>query len=186
LQTADLGIGLTDGRAGRGGGLELAITTAVKNCVVGGEIVARGVLILMVIHVCAEAIGRYAFNQPLPMTIEIVAYYYLVAIIFWSLAGVEMSDSHTKVELLSEVVSPRASAVADTVSGILSVGILALMTIAACHEAIAQTRVLAVASGPFFDLPVWPARWLVPTGLVMFLAVLVMRTWTAERRAVTP
>jgi len=162
----------------------LAITTAVKKCVVGGEVVARAALVLMVVHVCAESIGRYAFNQPLPMTIEIVVYYYLVAIIFWSLAGVEMSDSHTKVELLSEVVSPRITAAADLVSGVLSVGILALMAVAAFHEAIAQTRVFAIASGPFFDLPVWPARWLVPTGLALFLAVLVMRLWNAKRRAV--
>ncbi|ATI43683.1 hypothetical protein CBW24_16125 (plasmid) [Pacificitalea manganoxidans] len=163
----------------------MTISAAVKKCVAGGEFVARAALFLMVVHVCAEAIGRYIFNQPLPMTIEIVASYYLVAIIFWSLAAVEMSDAHTKVELLSEVVSSRTSAVADMVSGVLSVGILTLMVVAAFHEAITQTRVLAVASGPFFDLPVWPARWLVPTGFAMFLAVLVMRVWDARRGAVS-
>ena len=163
----------------------MALDTVVNKFSAGGEIIARMALLLMVVHVCAEVIGRYVLNQPLPMTIEIVAHYYLVAVIFLPMASVELMNDHTKVELLTEMAGPRLAAVAELMSGILSVGILSLLVVATLQEAIAQSRVGAVASGPFFDLLVWPTRWLVPVGLGLFLVALVLRLIGVWRRVCT-
>ena len=116
------------------------------------------------------------------MTIEIVAYYYLVALVFLPLASVELADGHTKVELLAEMIGPRSSAVTELISGFLSIGIVALITVATFHEAITQTRISAVASGPFFDLPVWPTRWIVTLGFTLFLVALITRLPEIKRR----
>src|SRR6266567_2009403 len=59
-------------------------------------------LILMMLHVNADVVGRLLLNHPIPVTIEVVSYYYMVAVIFLPLAAVERADHHIAVDLLSQ------------------------------------------------------------------------------------
>lgn len=39
-------------------------------------------LMLMMVHVTVDVVGKFVFSQPVPMTLEIVSNYYIVAVVF--------------------------------------------------------------------------------------------------------
>src|SRR5699024_11037366 len=64
--------------------------------------IAGLVLVLMVVHVTLDVLGKYFFNAPLPGTAEIVASYYMIAAVFLPLAYIEVVNRPIMVEILYE------------------------------------------------------------------------------------
>ena len=69
------------------------------------------VILLMMIHVMIDVLGKYLFNAPLPGTAEVVAAYYMIGAVFLPLAYVEAAGGSIVVEVIYEKVSPRAQKV---------------------------------------------------------------------------
>ena len=62
---------------------------------------ASGVtLIIMMVMMTADALGRYLFAFPIPGTQEIVANYVLVGTVWLSLARTEMNDGHVAIDIV--------------------------------------------------------------------------------------
>ena len=61
-------------------------------------------LVLMALHVSIDAIGKYLFSIPIPATLEIVAYYYMPAVVALPLALVEIRNGHVAVEMVHQML----------------------------------------------------------------------------------
>jgi TRAP-type C4-dicarboxylate transport system permease small subunit len=138
-------------------------------------LVAGIALMLMMLHVVIDVAGRVFFNHPLNGTTEIVAGYYMVAVIFLPLGFVAHHEGHIKVELFTRALSPRRLAWLEAAVGIASVAFLLWFTwesIVSAQNSLETDEQWETAA----DLvTIWPSRWIVPIGLAVMTVYLILR-----------
>lgn len=138
--------------------------------VVGGIAVT-----LMMIHIGADVVGKYFFNYPIPATLEVVAWYYMVAAIFLPVAYIQLHQKHLMVELFTRALPPRAMALLEglvCILGFVYVGILVVLTF---EGAMVETANGAAHDVTYFDLPVWPSRWFLPAALLIMAVIMALQ-----------
>lgn len=131
-------------------------------------------ILMMMIHVTLDVLGKYLLTVPAPATIEAVQFYYMVALVFLPFAYIARGEGHIYVELFTRRLSPRMQHFLDGVMGILTLAWVVAIAIYAGGEAIATTidgEFQETAEGTVI---VWPSRWFVPLGSgIMAIAVVV-------------
>ncbi|MCY4548836.1 MAG: TRAP transporter small permease [Defluviicoccus sp.] len=144
-----------------------------------------GVLILvMMVHVTADVFGRLAFSAPIDGTLEIVAGYYMVAVVFLPLAHVSRGEGHIFIELFTRGLPERVRSCLDAAAATLTLFYVALMAWQTAVEAMIQTE-----GGELWEtaddlIVIWPSRWLIPIGcalMAVLFACLVLRHARAGR-----
>ncbi|OGA42538.1 MAG: hypothetical protein A3G25_21620 [Betaproteobacteria bacterium RIFCSPLOWO2_12_FULL_63_13] len=120
---------------------------------------------IMAIHIVADVCGRYLFKTPLPGTVEIVADYYMVTLVFLPLAYVQKRDKHFVAGIFTDHLPLRMLRRVTGVTDLAMAAVTALLTWAAVSAAIHATRSGEHVQMAEFLLPVWPGRWLVPLGI---------------------
>ena len=65
-------------------------------------------VVLMTVHVTADVLFRHAFNRPLPGTLTMVTYFYMVIAAFAPLVFVERRGAHISVEVFTSSMPGRA------------------------------------------------------------------------------
>ncbi|MBN8925761.1 MAG: hypothetical protein BGO51_28245 [Rhodospirillales bacterium 69-11] len=117
---------------------------------------------LMMLHIAADILAKLLLNRPIVATLEIVTWYYMVATVFLPWGYVQLHKKHLTVELFTMKMPPRKRAVLEgivSIVGAIYVGILVWLT---AEHAMEQTMAGEIQDATFFDLPVWPSRWLLP------------------------
>ena len=151
--------------------------------------VAGGALVAMMLHVVADVFGKYFFNTPIPGTIEVVAWYYMVAVAFLPVAYVQVKRQHLMVELFTMSLSPRRKLAFDGVVAILGSlysGLLAWLLLGDALESTARGDVQDLT---FFYMPIWPTTWVLPVSFGLLTIVFVVQAFqdlTGALRATDP
>lgn len=136
--------------------------------------IAAFALLLMMVHVTADVIGKYVFNAPIPGTAEVVASYYMVAAVFLPLAWVEVTEGSIVVELLYNMFGRRAKTLAllsGTALSALFYGGLAWLS---WSPAVKAWRIGEIVEGTW-RVVIWPTKFLLPLGLVLACLIMVLR-----------
>ncbi|QIE54385.1 TRAP transporter small permease [Pikeienuella piscinae] len=120
----------------------------------------------MMVQVSLDVISKYLFNYPIPLTLEAVASFHMVALIFLPLGLVTRERGHVGVDLFTRNLSERRLAVFDGCAGLLGVAYAAVLIWFTTSEALHKTRIGETWETAFGYVEVWPARWLVPAGCV--------------------
>jgi len=130
---------------------------------------------LMMIHVTVDVTGRTVFNHPFAGTTEIVSGWYMVAVAYLPWAYIARNDGHITVDLLSRLISPRATEISDMLIKLLTAAWVGLFAYQTSIRAIQQTRAGEVweAAGGF--ILIWPSRWLLPIAGGLMALYLVLR-----------
>lgn len=128
----------------------------------------------MMLQVSGDVIAKLAFGRPIPLTLEAVASFYMVALIFLPLGLVTRERGHVGVDLFTRALPERARAGFDAFGGTLGIVIAALLVWFTGAEAAHQTRIGETWETAFGYVEIWPARWLVPVGCGLMLAWFVL------------
>jgi len=123
----------------------------------------------MILQVFLDVGLRTFYNNPLPATLEIVSYWWMVALSFLGLAYAKVRHEHISVNLLSESVPPKVKTFNDV---FIEVVVLVVVALIAYFSFIASLDALETgesASG-LFSIPVWPARFFIPIGTALYFA----------------
>ena len=148
-------------------------------------ILAGIALVLMMLHVVADIGGKYLFAQPIAGTTRIVSWYYMVAVAFLPAAYVQLQREHLVVELFTMALSERQRAVIEGVMGLGIILYTGLLTKLVYGSAVKSTLRGEYTDESFFDLPVWPARWMLPLAFGLLTLVFAIQTlddwWFALR-----
>ena len=147
----------------------------------GLNLVAASALIAMLVHINLDVLGRYLFNAPLPMTIEVVSSYYMVAVVFLPLASVEWHDGHITVDVLAQFFGARADRVLLAAVTVVAAAYFAALAWRSALTAIDKFRIGEFAMGTAV-LVTWPTRFLVPVGCAMIALVLLLKVVRQGRR----
>lgn len=131
-------------------------------------------LLVMMLHVTADVIGKYLFNAPIPGTAEVVASYYMVAAVFLPLAWVEVSEGSIVVELLYNMFGRRAQLLslfcATALSAVFYGGLAWLLW----SPAVKAWRIGEIVEGTW-RVVIWPTKFLLPLGLALACVVMLLR-----------
>ncbi|WP_157982010.1 TRAP transporter small permease [Oceanicella sp. SM1341] len=140
---------------------------------------------LMMLQVSLDVICKYLFNRPVPLTLEAVASFYMVALIFLPLGLVTRERGHIGVDLFTRRLSARAQAGLDAFAGLLGVVLAGLLVWFTGGEALHQTRIGETWETALGYVEIWPARWLVPAGCLTMCAWFALLTLDDLRFAAT-
>lgn len=130
----------------------------------------------MMLNVAVDIITRNILQVAVPATLELVSYYYMVAVAFLPLAFVQRYRQHVMIELFTMWLPRRVNAFIDAVVYLLGAIALGFFTVATFGKAVHMTAIGEMQFG-VIDVIVWPGRWCLPLGLgAMALQLLLQST----------
>jgi TRAP-type C4-dicarboxylate transport system permease small subunit len=122
--------------------------------------VAMVLISVMMLHITLDVVGKYLFNAPIEGTLETVALYYMVAIVFLPLAYSTHSGGQIVVELFTRNLSDRTVQSIDGAIGLFAFAFLGLFAWQTGLEAVARTDSGEVRETATSVISIWPSRWL--------------------------
>lgn len=131
-----------------------------------GYVSAAAIIILMLL-VTANVIGRYFFNSPITGAPEI-ACLLMIIIVFPALAWVALEGKHVKVDFIMDRFSPIAQAITDSITLIISLGIYAIISWRSFLAAMKSSDVSSLLS-----IPQAPFYWIMSVGWTLFAASII-------------
>jgi len=122
------------------------------------------VMLLMAFHVCANITTRWVIGRDIETTLELVTYYYMVALVFLPMAFIDRAGGHIVADLFSHFISDRAVKWIDAVFRVMLAMFLAVLFWQSVVDAIERTRHGEAVNSAFGTFDVWPSRWSLPLG----------------------
>jgi TRAP-type C4-dicarboxylate transport system permease small subunit len=133
-------------------------------------------MILMMAHIVIDVAMKFFFNDPIDGTTEIVAAYYMVAIVFLPLAYVTFTEGHLFVELFTARMSGRPLTLLTGFTGLFTLAYLTFAIYYTGEEAILRTRDGEAWETSVDLVAIWPSRWLLPLGLAAMAVVVLVQS----------
>ena len=127
--------------------------------------VAVAAAFAMMLLTTADALGRYLFNRPILVALEVTTNYLMIAAIFLALPHAYREGANIRVTFLVERLGRGPRLVIDHIVQILSIVYCAILVLATFQ----QLRNM-FATGTLFttvELPMWPGHALVVLGLLL-------------------
>ena len=144
-----------------------------------GLAVAGGIaLVLMMLHIVADVATKFLFNDPIDGTTEIVAAYYMVAVVFLPLAYVTFAEGHLIVELFTVRMGGRPLAALVGCAGLATLAYLLFFVYHTGVEAVRRTGEGEAWETSVDLVAVWPSRWFLTIGLAamaLYVALALVR-----------
>ncbi|MHA3905028.1 TRAP transporter small permease [Castellaniella sp. WN] len=148
----------------------------------GAVFVGGLALVAMMLHVSFDVIGKFVFNTPLPLTMEMATYYYMTAVVFLPLAALERHGSSlVHVELFYDRLSRRARTVVLPLALSLAAVYCACAGWAAWKPALRAMR-SGTYAGSELIVSIWPTRFLPVVGFALLALALLLKTVLILRR----
>lgn len=129
------------------------------------ELIACIMTIAMMVHIVTNVLLRVTVNGYIPATIETVSYYYMVAAVFLGIFVATYHEAHIRVDVFYNLFRKSIRNVIDVFASTVLVVYLALFAYGLLLRAIRSTAHKEFVETIFFDLPVWPTRWLALAGI---------------------
>lgn len=129
------------------------------------NLISAGCVLILVVLVIADILGRYLLNSPVPMTYE-VGSFLMVFIVFLGLAYTQRMGAHIRVEFLTLRLSPRVRAILDIVASTLGLLLYATIVYQSFIWARASWQVGDYVAG-LINIPRWPSQFVVPLGAAL-------------------
>jgi len=128
-------------------------------------------VVLMMLHVTADVVGRYVFNTPLPGTIVIVANYYMIILAFIALGVTEEKRGHVSVDIFYNLFPKKAQTGLSALGGLFTVAVIGALMIAGWSEAVKKTKAQTTMEQGSSLIEVWQSYWAIPIGAGLMLLI---------------
>lgn len=135
--------------------------------------------------VSVDAIGRYVFKAPLPVTFELVTFYLLITAVYMALAATYRQGDHINIDLLQTRMSPRWRAGFDIVCSLLAAAVFALIAYGTWQHMVDAYRGREFIPG-IIVWPVWLSYLPIPLGTALLVARLLHHSATLARHGTDP
>ena len=132
-------------------------------------------VVAMLVHITAYVILRQLSHAPVPATVEIVSYYYMVLIAFLPLAWAERRGDMISIEIFAPLLKGRTGRINEIFVALVTAGVYGVLTyttwIVAMREFSARSFVLSLS----VVIPVWPGYFVLPVGFALAAVVTLYR-----------
>jgi TRAP-type C4-dicarboxylate transport system permease small subunit len=134
--------------------------------------VAVAAAFAMMLLTTADALGRYLFNRPLLVALEVTTNYLMIAAIFLALPYAYREGANIRVTFLVERLGRKPRLVIDHAVQILSIlycAILVFATFQQLHNMYTTGTLFTTV-----ELPMWPGHALVTLGLLLVTLLMLL------------
>jgi TRAP-type C4-dicarboxylate transport system permease small subunit len=138
-------------------------------------------LVAMVLVVVADVVLRAFAGGGLIGTTELVSDWFMVAIMFLALGGLQAKKLHISVDLARGHLPARLDAALDLLACALMIAAAAGLAWYTGGQAYEATLAGERIEMPGLNLPIWPPRWLVPLGFALAGIVAILQAIEAAR-----
>ena len=118
---------------------------------------------------------RQFSHSPVPATVEIVSYYYMVLIAFLPLAWAERRGEMISIEIFAPLMTGRIGRINEIFVALVTAGVYAVLTyttwLVAMREFSARSFVISLS----VVIPVWPGYFVLPIGFALAALVTLYR-----------
>lgn len=135
---------------------------------------AAAALVLMMLHVMADIVGRQLFNAPAPAASEFVAYYYMVAVVFLPIPFVEMRGRSIAVDLFFNMFPQFIKRGLRGFALLCGIGFFAALAYKTSLDAISAYTKGEMVDGAYLVV-IWPGRFLLPLSMGLATVILMLR-----------
>ena len=142
---------------------------------------AAAALIVVMIIVCANVIGRSFFETPVKGTVDIVSLLGAI-IIAWAIAYTQVFKGHIRVDLLVQRLPPRLQSIVDSVIDLIGLALFALISWQTIIFAKANFEVGELSE--VLKLPITPFASVVAIGCIAITLVLLIDLIKSVSKAV--
>ena len=126
---------------------------------------AAGV-VLLVLNIVVDVVGRLIFNAPFPGTIEHTTYWWMPMLALLAFAYTEQRQEHIKVTILLDALPLRMRQIVEGFFGLLAAGLLIALVYYTWQDAMKSYNFQeTTASSP--PVSVWPFRFVAVVGMAM-------------------
>jgi TRAP-type C4-dicarboxylate transport system permease small subunit len=136
------------------------------------------ILILMMFHIFLDVLFKYFFNSPLIGTLETVAYYYMVAVVFLPLALVEFRNEHIHVDMFYQMMSSPFKKIIYIFSSLISALYFSILSYQTFIDAIGAFEIRETVMANF-NMYIWPSRWVLPLSLGLIALATLLHAYKA-------
>ncbi|WEX12223.1 TRAP transporter small permease subunit [Chelativorans sp. AA-79] len=146
---------------------------------------AGAVLVVMMLHICVEAVVRLVSPSTTLHTLVIVSTWYMIFLTFLPLPYVGDVHGYMCVELIDQVVKGLARHLLRSVVFVLSAVYFSILAYLTFEDALEQMQVGKVMETATTYLPIWPPVWALPLalGLMAICEVILLVRTTREPSA---
>jgi TRAP-type C4-dicarboxylate transport system permease small subunit len=127
-------------------------------------------VLAMMVHVTMDVALKYLINTPIQGTLEITAYYYMVSIVVFPMAFVELTRQSIAVDLFYQMVPRNLQILAMVFVLLLSALGYGGLGVISWPEAMSSFEKREIAMGSI-NIYIWPTRFLLPLSLWVAMAV---------------
>ena len=132
-------------------------------------------VVAMLVHITAYVVMRQFSHSPVPATVEIVSYYYMVLIAFLPLAWAERRGEMISIEIFAPLLTGRIGRINEIFVALVTAGVYAVLTyttwLVAMREFSARSFVISLS----VVIPVWPGYFVLPIGFALAALVTLYR-----------
>lgn len=140
--------------------------------------VAALCLFLMMAQIVLDVVLKYVFSAPIEGNLEVVSFYYMVAVVFLPLAMVELRHEHINVDLFVQMAPKGAQRYVYSFSSTLTATFFAILTYQTFIDAMKSTAAGEVMMGTNL-VSIWPSRWALPLGFGLICLATLNHAWRA-------
>lgn len=133
------------------------------------------IVVLMMVHICVDVIGKYLFNAPVPGTITLVTQYYMPILTFLPLAYVQQMRQHISVEVLTSRLSLEAQYHLYHIILLFSAGVFGLLAVTTYHEALRKFAQDTFIIEQGIRIINWPGYFFLPIGYGLVAALMAFQ-----------
>lgn len=149
----------------------------------GLSVIANALVALMMLHIAFEVTMRYVFGFSVPGTLTMVSKYYLPAVVFLPLAMAERRRNHISVEVLTQLMPPRAQRALEVFAWTLATVVFAVLAYQTLLDALKKTRLGSFELDFGYQFITWPSYYILPIGFAAITLVLVYKVAITVLRA---
>ena len=124
-------------------------------------------VVFLIISVCYEVVARYFFNRPTSWVTE-VGSFILLCLPFLVTGWVLKNDTHIRMDLIYENLSPRNRNIFDAVTSFLSI-IVCLIIVWRGTGVVAELYRDNIRTDTTMYVVQWPFMAVIPFGILLFL-----------------
>jgi len=137
-------------------------------------LIAGTALVLMMLQIAADAMGKTLLGRPIPGTLEIVSFFYMPLLFFPVIGPLLRRGRHLSVDILANATGQTVAFVFAIVSWAIVAAYTGVLTWIGYEQAMKYTKLGEIQQVMTYDMIVWPGRWLVPLGFGFMTLVAVV------------
>jgi TRAP-type C4-dicarboxylate transport system permease small subunit len=132
-------------------------------------------VVAMLVHITAYVILRQAFHMPVPATVEIVSYYYMILIAFLPIAWAERRGDMISIEIFAPLMKGRIGRINEIFVALVTGAVYLTLTYTTWLVAMREFATRSFVISLSVAIPVWPSYFVLPIAFGLAAIVTLYR-----------